>query len=218
MVERKSKLLEISKGGEEKYLNSNVRRIFRWLFCNKPLTTSSPRRIYILFTALTLGRFGCRAANAIRYRECVVTSMYVCNNSLKSVNGIFKYHGQQIFDCCTPFLYIVPSKVSRLTLTKAATAGRPALTVTWTAPQSDRPITKYQLQYRRSGTTDWITMNVTSTSTILENLSAGTSYQVKVRAVSDVGAGPYSDVVTQITPRGTNVTTAFDVFRSGVDA
>ena len=59
---------------------------------------------------------------------------------------------------------------------------------------------------------------MTSRFTTLENLSAGTSYQVQVRAVSDVGAGPYSDMRTQITPRGMNVTTAFDVFRSGVDA
>ena len=59
---------------------------------------------------------------------------------------------------------------------------------------------------------------MTSGSTALENLSAGTSYQVRVRAVSDVGAGPYSDVGTQVTPRGMNVTTAFDVVRSGVDA
>ena len=74
------------------------------------------------------------------------------------------------------------------------------------------------MQYRRSGTTSWITKDVTSTSTTLENLTAGTSYQVQVRAVSDVEAGPYSDVKTQITYRGMNVTTAFDVFRSGVDA
>ena len=59
---------------------------------------------------------------------------------------------------------------------------------------------------------------MTSRSTTLENLSAGTSYQVQVRAVSDVGAGPYSDVGTQVTPRGMNATTSFDVFISGVDA
>ena len=59
---------------------------------------------------------------------------------------------------------------------------------------------------------------MTSRSTTLENLPAGTSYQVQVRAVSDVGAGPYSDVQTQITPRGMNVTTGFDVVRSGLDA
>ena len=89
--------------------------------------------------------------------------------------------------------------------------------MTWTAPQSDRLITKYQVQYRRSGATSWSTEDVTSRSTTLENLSAGTRYQVRVRAVSDVGTGPYSDVRTQITHRGMNVTTAFDVFRSGVD-
>ena len=43
---------------------------------------------------------------------------------------------------------------------------------------------------------------MTSRSTTLENLFAGTSYQVQVRAVSDVGAGPYSDVGTQVTFRG----------------
>ena len=90
--------------------------------------------------------------------------------------------------------------------------------MTWTAPQSDRPITKYQVQYRRSGTTSWSTKDVTSTSTTLENLPAGIGYQVQVRPFSDVGAGPYSDVRTQITHRGMNATTAFDVVRSGVDA
>ena len=59
---------------------------------------------------------------------------------------------------------------------------------------------------------------MTSRSTILGNLPAGTGYQVQVRAVSDVGAGPYSDVGTQITPRGMNATTVYDVVRSGVDA
>ena len=43
---------------------------------------------------------------------------------------------------------------------------------------------------------------MTSRSTTLENLSAGTSYQVQVRAVSDVGSGPYSDVGTLSTFRG----------------
>ena len=87
-------------------------------------------------------------------------------------------------------------------LTKVAKSGKPALTVTWTAPQSDRSITKYQVQYRRTGTTSWSTRDVTTRSVTLENLSAGTSYQVQVRAVSDVGNGPFSDVRTISTFRG----------------
>ena len=43
---------------------------------------------------------------------------------------------------------------------------------------------------------------MTSRSTTLGNLPTGTGYQVQVRAVSDVGAGPYSDVGTHSTFRG----------------
>ena len=48
---------------------------------------------------------------------------------------------------------------------------------------------------------------MTSRSTTLENLPAGTGYQVQVRSVSDVGAGPYSDVGTQITHQHITTTT-----------
>ena len=97
----------------------------------------------------------------------------------------------------------VPSQVGPPVLTKAVSSGRPALGVTWTAPFSDRTITKYQVQYRRSSST-WSTKDVTSRFTTLENLSAGTSYQVRVRAVSDVGAGQYSLTSTKTTYRGMN--------------
>ena len=100
------------------------------------------------------------------------------------------------------YVCIVPQKVGPLVLTKVVRSGRPALTVTWTAPQSERPITKYQVQYRRTGTTSWSPRNVTTRSVTLENLSPGTSYQVQVRAFSDVGSGPFSDVRTPSTYRG----------------
>ena len=96
----------------------------------------------------------------------------------------------------------VPSKVGPPVLTKAASSGRPAIGVSWTAPSSDRNITKYQVQYRPSGATGWSTEDVTSTSTTLENLSPGTSYQVRVRGVSDVGSGRYSKTRTNTTYQG----------------
>ena len=98
----------------------------------------------------------------------------------------------------------VPSQVGPPVLTKAVSSGRPALEVTWTAPSSERTITKYQLRYRRSGSTSWSTKNVASTSTTLEGLSAGTRYDIQVRAVSDVGTGQYSQTSTKITFRGMN--------------
>ena len=98
----------------------------------------------------------------------------------------------------------VPSQVGPPTLTKAVSSGRPALGVTWTAPSSERPITKYQVQYKRSGGTSSTTIQVTSPPTTLEILSAGTSYLVQVRAVSDVGSGPYSEISTLSTYQGMN--------------
>ena len=97
----------------------------------------------------------------------------------------------------------VPSQVGPPVLTKAVSSGSPALRVTWTAPSSERPITKYQVQYGIDGAS-WLTKDVTSTSTTLQNLSAGTSYQVRVRAISDVGSGPYSEIRTTTTYRGIN--------------
>ena len=97
----------------------------------------------------------------------------------------------------------VPSQVGPPVLTKAVSSGRPALRVTWTAPSSERPITKYQVQYGIQGTF-WSTKNVSSRSITLEGLSAGTVYDIRVRAVSDVGAGQYGRKSTKTTYRGMN--------------
>ena len=43
---------------------------------------------------------------------------------------------------------------------------------------------------------------MTSPSTTLDNLSAGTSYEVKVRAISDLGVGTDSGIRTITTYRG----------------
>ena len=73
-----------------------------------------------------------------------------------------------------------------------------ALRVTWTTPQSDRNISRYQVQYKRNGTTSWINAaNISgsppaTSTTLLTGLFAGTEYNVRVRALSDVGAGMWS--------------------------
>ena len=97
----------------------------------------------------------------------------------------------------------VPSQVGPPVLTKAVSSGRPALGVTWTAPSSERIITKYQVRYAIKNTF-WSTKDVTSTSITLERLSAGAIYDIQVRAVSDVGAGQYSQTSTETTYRGMN--------------
>ena len=83
-------------------------------------------------------------------------------------------------------------------------SGTPALRVNWTTPQSDVNISQYQVQYRRSGMTSWssatpISGSPPATSTILNGLDAGTEYNIRVRAVSELGAGEWSVEQTERT-------------------
>ena len=96
----------------------------------------------------------------------------------------------------------VPSQVTGLSLSKAVSSRVPALRATWTIPQSDEPIAKYILRYTIHGTTSWGGQHTTSlpqTSAIVPRLAAGTEYDVRVRALSAVGAGNWSGVQTERT-------------------
>ena len=85
------------------------------------------------------------------------------------------------------------------------TSNQPSLHVTWSAPSSDRPIQHYQVDYRVGTSGSWSTWspNPTSNSVTLTGLQRGTTYQVRVRAVSDVGNGEWSDAVSETTYDGT---------------
>ena len=100
--------------------------------------------------------------------------------------------------------FIVPTEITPPIITKAARLGSPALHVSWTSPLSERPITTFQLQYNKDGSSSWVDHTVTSLSLFiyLENLLPGTTYQVRVRAVSDVGEGAFSAVVNHTTYQG----------------
>ena len=67
------------------------------------------------------------------------------------------------------------------------------------------PISQYQVEYRRSGT-NWRAASPVSpgsvTSTLLEALDAGTVYEVRIRAVSAVGSGTWSEVESETTYMG----------------
>lgn len=95
-----------------------------------------------------------------------------------------------------------PSKIINISLTKTVTEKGPALRVTWSTPQSDVMISQYQVQYK-NGTTSWSTAaNIsvgTVSSTILIGLNSSTDYNVRVRAVSNVGVGNWSGHQTERT-------------------
>ena len=89
-------------------------------------------------------------------------------------------------------------------MTKAVRSGRPALIVRWTRHNINERVTGYQVQYRRGTSGEWRGKRVSSvsTSTYLENLDIGTSYQVRVNALSDIGDGSVGDIRVQPTYNG----------------
>ena len=98
-----------------------------------------------------------------------------------------------------------PTQVTGLSLSKAW-SGTPALTVAWTAPESDASLSQYKVQYRINGTTIFENEFTVSGSppqafALLTGLDAGTEYNVRVRAVSAVGDGMWSAVQTERTYR-----------------
>ena len=83
--------------------------------------------------------------------------------------------------------------------------GDEALTVTWSAPSSDAPISGYDISYRESPSGGWNTeqfggslSNLTHTISSLDN---GQAYDVEVLALNVAGEGPWSDPPETETPR-----------------
>ena len=88
-----------------------------------------------------------------------------------------------------------PLKVTGLSVTEPGAGGN--LIVSWSAPQSNLPITSYTVEYRTSDTEQWRSHSVSppSNSTILTGLDAGVEYIVRVRALSEIGPGAWSEEI-----------------------
>ena len=79
--------------------------------------------------------------------------------------------------------------------------GDASLAVSWSAPSGNgTALSGYDVQYSSNSGTTWTshTHTGTGTSTTIATLANGTSYQVRVRAKSTVGDGPWSDSATMI--------------------
>ena len=103
------------------------------------------------------------------------------------------------------YIFLTESKVTDVSVTTSVEDGNVTLTVSWTAPQSELPITEYEVEYRIINTKSWIdstrlSVSPSTNSTILTGLDAGVEYIVRVRALSEIGAGAWSDEQTTVTP------------------
>jgi len=94
--------------------------------------------------------------------------------------------------------------VTGVSLTRYLRRGRPSLIVRWTAPQSDALISRYKIQYKRTGAVFWGSEAATvgsppPTKVTLISLAVGTNYTVRVSATSSNGRGEWSEEQTERT-------------------
>ena len=89
-----------------------------------------------------------------------------------------------------------PPKMSAPTVAAHATEPKYKLEVSWTAPTTTgKPnVTDYDVQYKKSSDSTWTSHSFTGTgtSTTLTSLTAGTTYDVQVKAINDEGNSGWS--------------------------
>ena len=86
-------------------------------------------------------------------------------------------------------------KPGRPAAPSVACAGVASMRVSWTAPTNrGTAITDYDVRYKRSSSSSWTShpFTGTGTATTIAGLTAGTTYNVQVRAGNAAGEGPYS--------------------------
>ena len=97
-----------------------------------------------------------------------------------------------------------PAQVTGVSLSKFLRYGIPGLAVSWKVPESVVAISRYRIQYKRTGSYFWGSEAVTAgsppaTFAILVTLEVGTNYTVRVCATSVVGDGEWSKEETNRT-------------------
>ena len=134
-------------------------------------------------------------------RKCTCHNLY----NLSALNSVYCIIVLVITTPCNPH-QIVPSQVAGVALSREVRSGAPALRVAWTAPQSDTAITHYHVRHRKRSIKDWTTSTVSGspppTTTYLEGLSLGVTYEVQLQAESAIGLGNFSEVQTATTYDG----------------
>ena len=96
--------------------------------------------------------------------------------------------------------------MSNIQITQTVSNRMVNLQFTWNQPTSDRSIQHYEVQYRKQGVFSWtsVTTNPTTRQATIRNVDKGSVYNVRVRAVSDVGSGQWRSTTSQRTYMGMN--------------
>ena len=111
---------------------------------------------------------------------------------------------EHCFYCLLQFSHLlkVTPNVTGVTVSKDVKDGKPSLRVTWNDLQNVANLSGYHVEYRRNAEPNWdnrVETQPSTTSTLLPELLPGTTYNVRVRAVSAAGEGEWSDVHKETT-------------------
>ena len=102
-----------------------------------------------------------------------------------------------------------PSKITNVCVTKSEEEdGTLTVNMFWTPPQSDLPITEYEVEYQTRGMESWIDATHLSVMppanyTTLTGLDIATEYRIRVRALSEAGTGEWEVVLLEKSELGT---------------
>ena len=96
------------------------------------------------------------------------------------------------------YISLTEPKVTNVSVTQSLEDGNVTLNVSWTTRKSELPISEYEVEYRTSDTESWInstrlSVSPPANSTVLTGLDAGVEYIIRVRALSEIGAGAWSE-------------------------
>ena len=93
---------------------------------------------------------------------------------------------------------LVPSAPPRSLMVDGVTDN--TVTLSWrTTPLPNGAVIQYDVQYRRAGTSAFITQSFTGLTGTITGLTANTTYHIGVTAVTIVGNGPFSTFISQRT-------------------
>ena len=93
---------------------------------------------------------------------------------------------------------LVPSAPPRSLMVDGVTDN--TVTLSWmTTPQPNGVVIRYDVQYRRVGTSPFITQSFTGLTGTITGLTTNTTYHIGVAAVTIVGNGPFSTFLSQKT-------------------
>ena len=92
-------------------------------------------------------------------------------------------------------IFLTEPIVTNVSVTKSVEDRSLTLNVSWTIPQTELPIIEYKVEYEDVSEVMSVTLSGSppANSTLLTRLDDGVEYIIRVRALSEIGAGAWSE-------------------------